>query len=392
MNEILKRVNELFDEMVEIRRQVHHHPELGWQEHETTKLIKEKLTEWGIEIENFRFQTGVSAMIRGAQAGATIALRGDIDALPMQEETGLSFASEVPNVCHACGHDLHTAFALFCAKILQENRGKLKGNVRVLFQPAEELGDGAKTMIEHGVLTREPKPDRIVGIHVGSELPAGKIGLIKGASSAGMDQFEVTVHGFGGHSSRPQQFIDPILSASNLIAQLNTLVAREISPFQQSVLSICQIHGGSANNVVPGSVTFGGSLRSFTPEVRKTMLDAIERTCRLHCESMRTTAEVKMISGTPPLVQDSQMIDDIIVAARETIGEENIVMMKEPRSGSDDFAEYLETIPGVRFRVGSATMAPETKIGSHNPKNVFDEESLRTSTAVICQYILNSLR
>ncbi|MCI8455061.1 MAG: amidohydrolase [Lachnospiraceae bacterium] len=392
MKFVQNRVNELFDEFVRIRRRFHQKPELGWKEFETTRLITEKLTEWGIEVEDFGLKAGASALIRGAYPGATIAVRGDIDALPMQEESGLAFASENPGVCHACGHDIHATFALFCARILHENRDKLHGNVRILFQPAEEKGDGAKGMIEHGVLTREPKPERIIGAHVDCDMPAGTIGLIKGPSAAGMDQFEVTVHGFGGHSSRPQNFIDPILSAATLIAQLNMLVSREISPFESSVLSVCQIHGGTANNVVPETVTFGCSLRSFTPEVRKTMLDAIERTCKLHCESMRTRAEVKFLSGTAPLVHDEKMVDEIAEAARETIGEEKIIKMKHPRSGSDDFAEYLSSIPGVRFRVGSANDQPETKVGAHNPRVVFDEESLRVATVVICQYIFNLLR
>ncbi|MCI8453075.1 MAG: amidohydrolase [Lachnospiraceae bacterium] len=392
MEFVQNRVDELFDEFVQIRRRIHQRPELGGKEFETTRLITEKLTEWGIEVEDLGLETGASALIRGAYPGATIAVRGDIDALPMQEETNLPFASENPGVCHSCGHDLHAAYALFCARILHENRDKLHGNVRVLFQPAEETGDGAKNMIEHGVLTREPRPKCLVGVHVGCDMPVGSIGLIKGPSAAGMDQFEVTVYGFGGHSSRPQNFIDPILSASLLVAQLNTLVSREISPFESSVLSVCRIHGGAANNVVPESVTFGGSLRSFTPEVRKTMLEAIERTCRLHCESMRTRAELKILSGTAPLVHDEKMVDEIAEAARETIGEEKIIPLKYPRSGSDDFAEYLSFIPGVRFRVGSATVEPETKVGAHNPKIIFDEEALRIATVVTCRYIFNSLR
>lgn len=392
MESLKARVDDFMDETVQIRRQIHRNPELGMKEHKTTALILKKLREYGVEIEDWGLETGVSAIIRGGRPGRTIGLRADIDALPMTETSGLPFASEIPGVCHSCGHDMHTAYLLLVARILQENRKDLAGNVRLLFQPAEELGSGAKYMVKKGAFTVEPHMDELVGIHVATELPAGHIGLIKGPASAGCDTIEITVHGRGGHGAHPSRCIDPIVAAAYLIAQLQTIVSRETSPFEPAVLTFGKIVGGTASNVIPESVTFSGTLRTFSHESRSRIKEAIRRTCEFHCKSMRTTADVVIEDGIPPLIHDPAIVNKLAEAARETIGEENIIWLPQPNSSSDDFSVYLEKCPGVRYRVGTRTDDPATAAGAHNPGVVFDESALRTAALVTCQYIRNVLK
>lgn len=392
MENLKDKIDMLMEETVQIRRRIHQNPELGMKEVETTALIREILCECGIEIEDWGMNTGVSAIIRGEKPGKTIALRADIDALPMEENSGVPFASKRLGVCHSCGHDINTAYLLLVGKVLQECREELAGNVRLFFQPAEELAIGAKYMIEKGAFTKEPVMDQIVGCHVATNLPAGYIGLIKGPALAGCDIIHITVHGVGGHGARPAECVDPIVAASYLIAQLQTLISREISPFSPAVLTFGKIVGGTAPNIIPENVTISGTLRTFDHETRTQLKEAIIRTCKLHCESMRTTAEVVFEGEVPPLIHDAEIIDQLEIAARETIGEEHIIFLPEPIPASDDFAEFLVHCPGVRYAVGNRTEDPRTQLSLHNPNVVFDESAIRTAALVTCQYVLNVLK
>lgn len=382
----------LMEEIIQIRRQIHQNPELGMKEFETTALIKKTLQESGIEIEEWGLETGVSAIIRGGKPGKTIGLRADIDALPMSENSGLSFASKNPGICHSCGHDINTAYLLLVGKVLQQCRHDLAGNVRLLFQPAEELGKGAKYMIEKGAFTKEPVMERIVGVHIATTLPAGHIGLIKGSANSGADKITITVHGVGGHGARPAETIDPIVAAAYLITQLQTLISREISPFCPAVLSFGTISGGTTANIIPDTVTFSGTLRTFDHETRARIKEGILRICKLQCESMRTTAEVVVEEIASPLINDAEIIDQLAIAARETIGEDHIVFLSEPGAGSDDFAEFLSQCPGVRYLIGNRTEDPKTGVSLHSSQIVFDEGAIRTAALVTCQYVKNALK
>lgn len=392
MINLKEHIDMLMDETIKIRRQIHQNPEVGMKEFETTALIKKTLQESGIEIEDIGLKTGVCAIIRGGKSGKTIGLRADIDALPMEEKSGLPFASKNAGVCHSCGHDINTAYLLLVGKVLQSCRENLAGNVRLLFQPAEEFAKGAQEMIAKGVITREPVMDQIVGFHVDPLVPAGHIGLIKGPANAGTDMIDITVHGRGGHGARPANTIDPIVATAYLVAQLQTLVAREISPFKPVVLSFGKIAGGTTANIIPDTVNLVGTLRTFDFETRKQMQEAIRRTCKLHCESMRTTADVVIDEAVPPLNNDGEIIDQLHIAAKETIGEENIVFYSEPNSASDDFSEFLKYIPGVRYTVGNYTEDPNSKLSLHSSEIVFDEEAIRVAALVTCRYVLNLLK
>lgn len=392
MKNLIEQIDMLMEETIQIRRQIHQNPELGMKEFETTALIKKKLCECGIEIEDWGMDTGVSAIIRGERKGKTIALRADIDALPMSENSGMPFASNNSGICHSCGHDINNAYLLLVAKVLQGCREDLAGNVRLFFQPAEELGIGAKYMIEKGAFTKEPVMDQIIGCHADTNLPAGHIGLTKGPALSGCDMIHITVHGVGGHGARPSDCVDPIVAASYLITQLQTLISREISPFRPAVLTFGKIVGGTALNIIPENVTISGTLRTFDHNTRTYLKEAIVRTCKLHCESMRTTADVVFEMGIPPLIHDPEIIDQLEIAAKETIGEDHIIFRTEPLPGSDDFSEFLAHCPGVRYAIGTRNEDPRTQVSLHSPDIVFDESAIRSAALVTCQYVLNVLK
>lgn len=386
-------VKQYDDEMIAIRRHIHENPEISNQEFHTTALIKEKLTEYGIEIAEIGLKTGVLGIIRGKKPGKTIAIREDIDALPMPELTGLPFASKVPNVCHSCGHDIHTAVLLCCAKVLSEIKDELCGNVMLIFQPAEEGGYGAQQVVDckfYEVL----KPDAFIGLHVSALLDGGQIGVKKGPVSASSDVFTIKVIGKGGHGAHPENFVDPIAIAGYMITQLQTVVSRENHPACPAVLTLGSIHGGKAYNIVPDYVEMGGTLRSLNPEYRGKMKDAIERICRGCAETMRGHVEITWNSGVPTLVNDEAVVDGIIAAANQVIGSQNVVTLANASLGSEDFSVFFpEYGPGAQFSVGTRIPGdPNSAIGLHNSRNTFNEESIHIGSSVIIQFVRDFLK
>lgn len=387
----VKLVERCADEFIEIRRYLHNHPELSNREYETTKLIREKLEEYGVEICEIGLKTGVLGLIRGGRPGKTAALREDIDALPMPELTGLPFASETENVCHSCGHDIHTATLLCCAKVLSEIRDELSGNVMLIFQPAEEKGSGAQQFVDCKFY-EAAKPDVFAGLHVSPELSAGTVGFKKGAANASCDMFRVRVTGKGGHGAHPENFIDPVMISAYMITQLQTVVSRENYPIGAAVLTIGSIHGGNAGNVVPDFVDFAGTLRSLSPEYRQKMKEAIARIVKSCAEGMRGQAEITWEAGLPPLVNDEGVIDGLCAAAEKTIGADHIVMSGDLSLGSEDFSVFFpEYAPGAQFRLGSGNADPDSRLGLHNSKNVFDDSCIRTGAEVLIQYVRDFL-
>ena len=311
----------------------------------------------------------------------------------MEENSGLPFASKNVGVCHSCGHDLNTAYLLLVGKVLQDCREELSGNVRLLFQPAEEIGKGAKDMIAKGILTKEPVMDEIVGIHVDPYLPTGHVGLKKGSANAGADIIDITVRGVGGHGARPAEIVDPIVSAAYLITQLQTLISREISPLKPAVLSFGKIIGGTKSNIIPDTVAISGTLRTFDSETRAKIIEGIKRICKLQSESMRTTAEVAINAAVSPLINDPDIINKLEVAATETIGKERVIVLDEPAPASDDFSEFSAKIPGVRYLIGNRTGDPRTAVTLHSANIIFDEENiLKTAALVTCRYVQNALK
>ena len=374
-------------EMIQMRRHIHQNPELSNQEFQTTKLIQEKLTEYGVEIADIGLKTGVVGVLKGRFPGKTLAIREDIDALPMKELTGLPFASASDGVCHSCGHDIHTTVLLYTAKILSALKDELHGNVMFLFQPAEENGSGAKQLIDCG-FDQVLKPDAFVVLFRSPKLNAGCIGLKDGAASASSDMFQIRVTGKGGHGAHPENCVDPIMISAYILTQLQTIVSRENHPIHPAVLTVGSIHGGQANNVIPDYVDMGGTLRSLEPESRQAMQEAIDRITVSCAEAMRGKAEVTWNKGMPPLVNDTPIVDGIRAAAQKLLPADAIKTIADPSLGSEDFSYLFPAYgPGAQFSLGCGNDSdPNTRHGLHNSKNVFDEGCLAVGTAVLVQY------
>lgn len=332
---------ELETHLISIRRHLHQYPELSQQEFETTKFIKKWLQEQEIESRETNLKTGVFADIKGWKPGITVALRADIDALPIEEKTGLSYASKRKGVMHACGHDFHTAALLGAAYLLKQNQPELSGTVRLLFQPAEEFGGGATHVIADGQLDGV---EAIIGLHNKPELPVGTIGLKEGPMMAAVDRFHVTLHGKGSHAAIPQNGKDPIVAAGHLITALQTVVSRNVSPLQSAVVSVTRITGGSTWNVIPAEVELEGTIRTFDTAIREEVKETFNRIVDSIASAFSQEAHVKWVPGPPPLV-NYQSITDI---ARKSATQQSLhVIDPEPSMAGEDFAYYLQQIPGA---------------------------------------------
>ena len=382
------------DELIETRRLIHQNPELSNEEVETTKLIRSKLEEYGVEIAEIGMKTGVVGVLRSGKPGKTIALRADIDALRMSEETGLSFASKHTGKCHSCGHDIHTAILIYCAKILSEIKDKLTGNVMFLFQPAEESGSGAQQLVACR-FWEVLQPDVFVGLHTAPDRLVGSIAVKAGAANASADGFHIRIVGHGGHGAHPEKCIDPIMIACSVVTQLQTIVSREIHPIHPAVLTIGKIQGGTAGNVIADHVDIEGTLRTLDNESRQQSKTAIERIAKLTAEALRGSAEVTWKSeGLPVKVHDRQIIDGITASASKIIGSENIYRKDFASLGSEDFGVLFPKYgPGAQFGLGTQDPAdPRTAIGLHNARNIFDERCLPIGLAILLQYTLDFLQ
>lgn len=375
-------------EAIAWRRTLHRAPELAFREVNTTAFILRTLEECGIEVLPQLLETGVVAVVRGALPGRTVMLREDIDALPMGEETGLSYASETPGVCHSCGHDIHTASLLLAGRVLQRCRERLAGTVVLVFQPAEETAAGAKAMLQAGLKALFPDTAAVIGFHVAPQYPAGTIGLIQGPACASTDEVRVTVRGEGGHGAHPYRCADTVAAAGYLLTELQTLISRENPAVKPAVLTFGMIHGGSAPNAIPREVELRGTLRTFHEDSRRNLWAGIERVARCCAEIHRATAEVDILEGVPVLSNDPAMTEDLAKAARDYCGPESVIWEELPSPGSDDFSCFLTIAPGVQFRVGSGNDDPRSRLGLHCPETLFDEGAMETGAAVMVGYLL----
>ncbi len=380
-------------EMIDDRRHIHRNPELSLKEFQTTEFIKNKLIEFGVEIEPLDIKTGVSAIIRGNEPGPTICIRHDIDALPIQEESQLDFSSKNKGISHSCGHDIHTVIALYCARLLQERKYKLAGNVRVVFQPAEETGNGGREMVKAGVMELEPLTDIVVGLHTHPATTVGDICVRKGPMEAGVDFIKISVKGMSGHGAHPHDCVDPIVVSAYLITQLQTIISRENPATKPSVFTIGSIHGGDTYNSIPGEVTLLGSLRHLYPETRTHNIEAIKRITEMTCASFRAKGSVEILDvGIPPIINDPEVVDEIAEATYEIYGPGHVKSFQFPSMGSDDFAVMLEHCRGAQFFLGTGNDSPESRKGIHNGSNIFDEKCLAVGTAILTQFVLNKLK
>lgn len=383
-----------YEEQVEVRHRLHRNPELPYEERETTRFLKEQLTAWGIQVEGLPgLETGVSAVIEGAHPGPMLVLREDIDALPIRENTGLDFASQKPGVCHACGHDVHTAALLYAARALNALRGELLGSVKLIFQCAEEVGSGAYKMLEAGAL-RDCQPQAVVGFHCAPLLELGKIGVRRGPSNASFDIFTWTITGRGGHGAYPQRCVDPVVVSAHLITQLQTVVSRFNNPTHPAVLTVGEIHGGTAPNIIPDQVTMRGAMRAFDEGLRQEMLKQIGQITRDCCAALGAKGEVTRDVGIPSIISDPEIADGVARAVEESLGQEHLHWVPEPSMGSDDFSVWMEACGGrgVQFQVGTHDPAcPNSGLGIHVAENIFPDEALRYAAPVLVQFAVDYL-
>ena len=387
--EILRRAETLRSEIVGLRRHFHQHPEVGLQEYETVKKVESVLKGLGLETRIFAKGTGVCGYLRGAKGKKTVALRADMDALPLQEGAEVSYRSEVPGVMHGCGHDAHTAMLLGAAMILSETVADLSGTVVFLFQPAEETGMGAKEMVAEGALEGV---DGIFALHVSSTHDSGTIAYRSGPIMSAGDFFDVTIHGKGGHAGTPHLAIDPVTMAAMAITAVQTVVSREIDPVESGVISICKLEAGTgAYNVIPDSVSFGGTIRSLTPELRDYLPARMKEVVEGIVSGMRGRAEFNLMPRFPLTVNDEGMTAFVVGVARELVGEGRVREIK-PLLGSEDFSFYLQKIPGCFVYLGTRNEAKGIVYPHHHPKFDIDEEALTTGTALNVAIAMEYLR
>jgi amidohydrolase len=367
------------------RRHLHAHPELSFAEHETSTFLFELLGGLdGIELER-PTETSVVAYLRTGRPGKTLALRADIDALPIQEETGLEFASQNSGVMHACGHDGHTAMMLATLNALHERRDELTGEIRFIFQHAEELGPGgAGQLVGAGVMDGV---DLVVGAHLFSLDELGKVGVLSGPHTAAADTFSIEIRGKGGHGAAPHKSVDPVTAAAQVVTGLQHVVSRTVDPIERAVVSVTRIHAGTADNIIPETVELGGTVRTFTPEVRATVRDAMKRTIDGIAAAHGCTATFAYEEGYDSVVNDEEASALVEAAVREELGDEAF-FVPEPIMGGEDFSAYLAAAPGAFFIVGAGG---EDRFPHHHPRFDWDESAMRNGIAVFVRLALDYL-
>jgi len=355
----------LTPELVALRKTLHQHPELAFEEHETAKAVGAFLTCLKIPFQSGVGKTGIVAVLEGSKPGRTIGIRADMDALPIHEQTGLAFASKVPGKMHACGHDVHTVIALGVAAALSEMRGELKGRVKFIFQPAEETLSGARAMIADGALD-DPKVDLILGYHNWPAVVAGKVGYNAGPVMAAADAFDITLKGRDGHGAHPHLAVDTLAAAAHLVAQLQTIVSREVKPTSSAVLTVGELHAGRARNIIAGSAELKGICRTLEPGLSEKIEAAVRRMLEGIKAGMRVDYTLDWKRVAPPLANDKDVLEKLLASARATIGDENVLQLPEPSMGSEDFAWFAEEVPAAHLRIGSKIDGLDTAIHRSN--------------------------
>lgn len=385
--DIANKVREITEPVVAFRRFIHENAETGMKEFVATKRIVEELRKLpGIEVTDTA--PGCIAVLNGKNPGKTLALRADFDALPMMEESGLPFASK-NGACHSCGHDIHASILLGTAMVLSSMSKNINGTIKFIFQPAEETLEGAMHMLKHNALDGV---DAILALHTWPYGRVGKVGFKRDAMQASADMVDITVTGRAGHAAYPQKSIDAIVVAAHIVVALQAVVARQTDPVEAAVLTLGTINGGSARNIIAPEVTMTGTVRTLSRDVREKMPALIETIVTNVAEAFGAKASVNYMPGTPPVINDDAMVDLVINAASQVVGAENVYDLAAPTMGGEDFAFFLEKVPGAFFRLCTANDDPQTQIASHNAKIRYDEKALPIGISVMCQAAANFLK
>ncbi len=371
--------------VTELRRTIHRRPELGFEEHETAALVERELASLGIEYRRVA-KTGVVGVIRGALPGRVVALRADMDALPITERTGLPFASEIEGKMHACGHDAHTSMLLGAAHVLAGMRDRLHGAVVLLFQPAEEGPGGAEPMIAQGALD-DPRVEMVAMLHVDPRIHAGEIGITPGPVNASADELYITVRGKGGHGAYPHTAVDTIPAASAIVLALQNIAARETDPLKSVVVTIGTIEGGYRNNVIADEVKMSGTLRAHDPGVRDGLEARVQRIVEHVASAYGARAEVRVLRGYPPVVNDVPLAESLTRYLREHAPEITIHRLS-PTMGAEDFAYFARAVPGVHVRLGVRSEAEGAVHSGHSPEFRIDEAALPVGVRTLVGFAL----
>jgi amidohydrolase len=370
----------LEQELVGLRRDLHRHPELGFDEQRTSAVIRERMSNLGLLVRSLA-GTGLIATLQGTKPGPTVMVRAELDALPITEATQVPYRSANPGVMHACGHDAHCAIATAVATRLAEDRDSLAGTIRFAFQPAEETASGAVRMIADGAL-HDPRVDAVVALHVWQPLPVGTIGVASGAVWAAVDDLNLTVHGSTGHGAMPHQAVDAVVVAAQIVTALQTAVSRTRPPLDPAVLTIGSIHGGTAWNIIADRVEMKGTLRTFDPAVRELVLARVSSIAHGIAESMGARCSLDVRYVAPPVVNDEVLADLIRGAIFPVVGDEHVVVT-EPSLVGDDFAHFAQQVPGCLFHVGSSNAARGLDRGHHDSAFDIDEDCLPIAAACL---------
>lgn len=366
--------------LIEIRRHLHAHPELSGEEHQTSAYVAGVLSSCGLKVKEAVGKTGVVGELPGSGSDRrTLAIRTDMDALPIQEYPKLDFASRNPGVMHACGHDVHATLGLGTAMVLSQLSASLPGDVRFLFQPAEEIAQGAKWMVEDGVMEGV---DAIYGVHVFPSIPARQIGIRYGALTSAADNLEIIIQGESGHGARPHQAIDAIWIAAQVITTLQQSISRTQNPLHPIVLSIGQIEGGRAHNVIADRVRMIGTVRSLHPDSYGNLPQWIENIVQGTCQTFGAKCQVDYRRGVPSVQNDETLTQIIEAATREAWGNQSVQILPEPSLGAEDFSVYLDKVPGCMFRLGVGH-EDANNYPLHHPKFEVDEDAIITGVVAM---------
>lgn len=383
---LLAQARELLPGLVATRRALHRAPELGLRLPRTQATVLAALEGLPLTVTTGRALSSVVATLEGAHPGRTVLLRGDMDALPQREDTGLEFASELPDAMHACGHDLHTAMLIGAARLLAARREELCGRVVFMFQPGEEGDGGARHMIDEGVLGArgEGGADAAFALHVSTRLDSGTVHLRPGPALAAHDTLHVTVHGRGGHASAPHRALDPVPVACEIVQALQTMVTRTVHVFDPAVVTIGKIEAGTTTNIIPETAELHGTLRTLTPATRQLLRENVARVAHHVAAAHGATAEVELPEGYPPVVNDPDRTAAARAAATALLGPDRVHELAEPVMGAEDFSYVLERVPGAMAFLGACPpgTSPEEAPDIHCNRVVFDEDAMAVGSAV----------
>ncbi|GAC1475674.1 MAG: amidohydrolase [Ktedonobacteraceae bacterium] len=392
-DQLKAEIDERVPDLVAMRRDLHEHPEMAFEEVRTSGIVAQRLRALGLEVQTGIAQTGVVGLLQGGAAGPdakTLAIRADMDALPIHELTEVEYRSQVDGKMHACGHDGHTSIALTVADILSKRRAELKGNIKFVFQPAEESVGGAEPMLQQGALQGV---DNIIGLHLISNHPMGRVGVRAGGVFASADKLKLVVHGKGGHGGMPQTAVDPIVISAHVITALQVLVSRESSPFSPAVVTIGTINAGTASNIIPEYVEMTGTMRAFTAEQREYLTRRVQEVANGVALALGGSCDVEVYDGCPPCVNDPAMTELVYQAATATVGEQAVDTGEEiMTTGADDMSYFLNAVPGCYFVVGARNQSKGAMYPHHHPRFNIDEDALPIAVEVLTRAALDYLR